>query len=128
VEEEEELSPEFIKCFTRLKWECLRTEVSLAVLQCPFPKPLLYKQLNEDLPMHHFFTTLSIQNTRHLKHYGKQEPLCAMPLDEYELMSKTQQFAFKKAIEAEQRWSKLSLHVCYVCDGCHLTKMRRKMV
>jgi hypothetical protein len=36
MEEEEELSPEFIKRFTRLKWECLRTGVSLAVLQCPF--------------------------------------------------------------------------------------------
>jgi hypothetical protein len=36
--------------------------------------------------------------------------------------------AFEKAIEAEQRWSKLSLDVYYVCDGCHLTKMSRKMV
>jgi hypothetical protein len=82
MEEEEELFPEFIKCFTRLKWECLRMGVSLAVIQYPFPKPLLYKQLNEDLSLHQIVITLSRHKTRHLKHYGKQEPLCAMPLDE----------------------------------------------
>jgi hypothetical protein len=31
-------------------------------------------------------------------------------------------------IEAEQRWSKLSLDVFHVCNGCHLTKMSRTMV
>jgi hypothetical protein len=50
IEEEEELSPEFIKRFIQLKWEC--------VLQCTFPKPLLYKQLKEDLSMHQIVTTL----------------------------------------------------------------------
>jgi hypothetical protein len=44
TDEEEELSPDFIKRYTRLKWEFLRTGVSLAVLQYPFLKPLLYKQ------------------------------------------------------------------------------------
>jgi hypothetical protein len=29
---------------------------------------------------------------------------------------------------AEQRWSKLSLDVCHVCDGCNLTKVQRVMV
>jgi hypothetical protein len=45
MDEEEELSPDFIKRYRRLKWECPRTGVSLAVLQYHFPKPLLYKQL-----------------------------------------------------------------------------------
>jgi hypothetical protein len=128
MEEEEELSPVFIKHYTRLKWECLRTVVSLAVLQYPFPIPLLYKQLKENLSLHQIIITLSGQKTRHLKKHGKQEPLCSMPLDEYELMTRTQQFAFEKAIEAEQRWLKLSLDVCHVCNGCHLTKMSRTMV
>jgi hypothetical protein len=98
------------------------------VLQYPFPTPLLYKKLNENLSLHQIVITPSRQKTRHQKKHGKQEPLCAMPLDEYELMTSTQQFAFEKAIEAEQRWSKLSLDVCHVCDGCHLTKMIRIMV
>jgi hypothetical protein len=51
-----------------------------------------------------------------------------MRLEEYELMTSTQQFAFEKTIEAEQRWSKLSLDVFPVCDGCHLTNIRRTMV
>jgi hypothetical protein len=127
MEEEEEISPEFIT-FHTVEWECLRTGVSLDVLQYPFPKPLLYKQLKENLSLHHIVTTLSIQKTRHLKQYGKQEPLCAMPLDEYELMTSSQQFDFEKAIEAEQRWSKLSLDVCHVCNRCHLTKISRMMV
>jgi hypothetical protein len=49
MDEEEELSPDFIKRYTRLKWECLITGVSISVLQYPFPKPLLYKQLKENL-------------------------------------------------------------------------------
>jgi hypothetical protein len=36
-----------------------------------------------------------------LKKHVKQEQLWATPLDEYELMNSTQQFAFEKAIEAE---------------------------
>jgi hypothetical protein len=126
--EEEEISPDFIKRYTQLKWECLRTRVSLSVLQYHFPKPLLYKQLKEKISLHQIVITLSRQKTRHLKKHGQQEPLCAIPLDEYELMTRAQQFAFEKAIEAEQRWSKLSLDVCHVCDGCHLTKMSRTMV
>jgi hypothetical protein len=98
------------------------------VLQYPFPKPLLYKQLKENLSLHQIIITLSIQKTRHLKKHGKEEPLCTMPLDEYKLMTITQQFAHEKEIEAEQRWSKLSLDVFHLCDGCHLTKMSRKMV
>jgi hypothetical protein len=43
-------------------------------------------------------------------------------------MTRAQQFTFEKAIEAEQRWSKLSLDVCHVYDGCHLTKMISTMV
>jgi hypothetical protein len=128
MDEEEELSPEFIKRYTRLKWECLRTGVSLAVFQYPYPKPLLYKQLKENLSLHQIIIALSRQKTRHLKKHGKQEPLCAISLDEYELMTNAQQFAFKKPIEAEQRWSKLSFDVCHVCDGCHLTKMSRTTV
>jgi hypothetical protein len=42
-------------------------------------------------------------------------------------VTSTQQFSFEKAIKAEQRWSKLSLDVCHVCDGWHLTKMRKTM-
>jgi hypothetical protein len=98
------------------------------VLQYHFPKPLLYKQLKKNLPLHQIVTTISRQKIRHLKKHGKQEPLCAMPLDEYELMTSTEQFSFEKAIEAEQRWSKLSLGVCHLCNGCHLTKMSRVMV
>jgi hypothetical protein len=128
MDEEKDLSPDFIKRYMRLKWECLRTGVSLDVLQYPFPKPLLNKQLKEKNSLHQIVITLSRQNTRHLKNHGEQEPLCATPLDEYELMTSAQQFAFEKAIEAEQRWSKLSLDVCHVCDGCHLNKMSRTMV
>jgi hypothetical protein len=43
-------------------------------------------------------------------------------------MTSAQHFAFEKEIEAEQRWSKLSVDICHVCDGCHLTKMSRNMV
>jgi hypothetical protein len=93
-----------------------------------FPKPQLYKQLKEDLMLHKIVTILSRQKTRLLKQYGKQEPICAMPLGEYEIITSTQKFAFEKEIEAEHIWSKLSLDVCNLCDGCHLTKMRRKMV
>jgi hypothetical protein len=46
--------------------------------------------------MHQSVTTLSRHNTRHLKQYGKQEPFCTMPLDEYELMTSTRRFALKK--------------------------------
>jgi hypothetical protein len=106
MDEEEELSPDFIKRYMRLKWECLRMGVSLAVLQYPYPKPLLYKQLKENLELHQIIITLSRQKTRHLKKHGKQEPLCAISLDEYELMTNAQQFAFEKATEAEQRWYK----------------------
>jgi hypothetical protein len=83
MDEEEELSPDFIKRYTRLKWECLREVVSLAVLQYPFPKPLLYKEFKENLSLHQIVITLSRQKTRHLKKHGKQEPLCAISLDEY---------------------------------------------
>jgi hypothetical protein len=81
MEKEEELSPEFIKHFTRLTWECLRTGVWLAVLQCHFPKPLIYKQLEEDFSMHQIVITLLRQKTRHVKKFGKQETLCDMPLE-----------------------------------------------
>jgi hypothetical protein len=128
MEEEEELSPEFIKRHTWLKWECLRTGVSLAVLQYHLPKHLLYKQQKEILLLHQIVITLSRQKMRYLKKHGKQEPLCAMPLHEYKLMTSAQQFSFEKGIEAEQRWSKLSLDVCHVCNGFHLTKMSRTMV
>jgi hypothetical protein len=80
VDREEDISPEFMKCFTRLKWECLRTGDSMAVLQYPFSKPLVYKQLKEDLMMHQIVVTISRQKTRHLKKVGKLEPLYAMPL------------------------------------------------
>jgi hypothetical protein len=82
TEEQEDLSPDFFKRYTRFKWECLRTGVSLDVLQYTFPKPLLYKQLKEKLSLHQIIITLLRQKTRHLKNHGKQEPLCAMPLDE----------------------------------------------
>jgi dTDP-4-amino-4,6-dideoxygalactose transaminase len=37
--------------------------------------------------------TLLRHKTRHLKKHGKKEPLCAMPLDEYKVMTSTQQMA-----------------------------------
>jgi hypothetical protein len=40
---------------------------------------------------------------RHLKNHGKKDPLYAIYLDEYGLMTDAQQFAFEKLIEAEQR-------------------------
>jgi hypothetical protein len=43
-------------------------------------------------------------------------------------MTSAQQFAFEKAIEAEQRWSELSLDVCHLCDDCKLIKMSWTMV
>jgi hypothetical protein len=128
TDEEEELSPNFIKHYTRLKWECLRMGVSLTGLQYHFPKPLIYKQLKENFSLQQIVITLSRQNTRHPEKHGKKGPLCTIPLDEYELMISAQHFAFEKAIEVEQRWSKLSLDVCHVCNGCHLTKMSRTIV
>jgi hypothetical protein len=74
MDREEDISPEFIICFTQLKWECLRTEVSMAVLQRPFPKPPKYKQLKEDV----MIVTLSRLKTRHLKKVGKLDPLCVL--------------------------------------------------
>jgi hypothetical protein len=100
--EDKELSPDSIKHYTQLKWECLTMGVSLAVLQYPFPKPLLCKQLKENLSLHQIIISLSRQKKKHLKKHGKQEPLCAISLDEYELMTNAQQFAFEKEIEAEQ--------------------------
>jgi hypothetical protein len=37
-EEGEDLSPDFVKKFTCLKWDCLTQGVSLAALAFPFPK------------------------------------------------------------------------------------------
>jgi hypothetical protein len=67
MDEEEELSQYFIKRYTRLKWECLRTGVPLALLHYTFPKPLLYKQLKESFALHQIVITLSRQKTSHLK-------------------------------------------------------------
>jgi hypothetical protein len=67
TDEEEELSPDFIKRYMRLKWEYLRTGVSLDVLQYPFPKPLLCKQLKEKNYLHQIVITLLRQKTIHLK-------------------------------------------------------------
>jgi hypothetical protein len=89
---EEELSPEFIKRFNWLKWEFLRTGVSLDVLQCTFPKPLIYKHLKEEFTMHQSVANLSRQKKRHLKKLEKLEPLYYIPLEEYELMTSTQHF------------------------------------
>jgi hypothetical protein len=41
-EEGEDLSPDFVKTVTHLKWECLTHGASLAALECPFPKPIIY--------------------------------------------------------------------------------------
>jgi hypothetical protein len=67
MDEEQELTPNFMQRYTRLKWECLTTGVSLAVLQHPLPKPILYKQLKENLSLHQIGIALSRQKTRHLK-------------------------------------------------------------
>jgi hypothetical protein len=75
MDEEEELTPDFMQCYTWLKWECLTTGVSLAVLQHPFPKPILYKQLKENFSLHQIVIALSRQKTKHLKKHGQQEPL-----------------------------------------------------
>jgi hypothetical protein len=45
-----------------------------------------------------------------------------MPLEEYELTTKTQHFAVEKEMKTKQRWSKLCLDVYHVCDGCNLKK------
>jgi hypothetical protein len=47
--------------------------------------------------------SLETENKTPEKH-GKQEPLCAISVDEYALMTNVQQFKFEKAIEEEQRW------------------------
>jgi hypothetical protein len=70
MDEEEELTPDVMQRYTRLKWECLTTGVSLAALQHPFPKPILYKQLKENLSLHQIVIALSRQKTRHLKKPG----------------------------------------------------------
>jgi hypothetical protein len=79
TEEEEELSPDFIKRYTWLKWECLITGVSLTVLQYPFPKNLLYKQLKENLSLHQIIITISRQKTRHLKKHGSKNHYAPYP-------------------------------------------------
>jgi hypothetical protein len=99
MDEEEELTPDFMQCYTQLKWEYLTTGVLLAVLQHPFPKPIIYKQLKENLSFHLIIIALLRQKTRHPKKHGRQEPICAISLDEYALMTNAQQFVFEKAIE-----------------------------
>jgi hypothetical protein len=50
-EEGEDLSPDFVKKFTQLTWDCLTHGVSLENLEFPFHKPYIYKKLKEDLEM-----------------------------------------------------------------------------
>jgi hypothetical protein len=40
-EEGEDLSPDFVKKFIRLKWDCVTHGVPLAALECPFLKPYI---------------------------------------------------------------------------------------
>jgi hypothetical protein len=79
-----------------------------------FPKTSPLKTAQGFFSLHQIVITLSRHKTRHQKKHGKQELLCATPLDEYELMTSAKQFAFEKALESEQRWLKLSLDVCHV--------------
>jgi hypothetical protein len=49
-EEDEDLSPDFMKKCIHLNWDCITHGVSLAALDFPFAKPYIYK-LKEDLEM-----------------------------------------------------------------------------
>jgi hypothetical protein len=49
LEEEEDLSLDFMKKFTRLKWNCITHGLSEAALECHFPKSYIYKKLQEEL-------------------------------------------------------------------------------
>jgi hypothetical protein len=55
--------------------------------------------------------TLLRKKIIHLKKCGQQNPLCSLPLDQYEALTPTEQHAFEKGIEVEKRWSKLSFDV-----------------
>jgi hypothetical protein len=63
-----------------------------------------------------------------MKRFGLQNPICSLPFDKYEALAPTEQHAVDKGIEAEQRWLKLSFDVCDICQGCHLTTMRKVLV
>jgi hypothetical protein len=60
--------------------------------------------------------------------FALQNPICSLLFDRYEALTPTEQHAFEKGIETEQRWSKLSFDVCHICQGCHLTTMRKTLV
>jgi hypothetical protein len=77
------MEPEFLKRFTRLKWECLRIGVSLEILEYSFAKPLIYKQLEEDLTMRIISDTLMRKKMNQLKKYVKQELVCTLHFDQY---------------------------------------------
>jgi hypothetical protein len=51
TEQEEGEDLDFVKTCIRLTWDCFARGVSLAALDCPFPKPYIYKNLKEDLEM-----------------------------------------------------------------------------
>jgi hypothetical protein len=53
---------------------------------------------------------------------------CSLPFDQYEALTPTEQHDFEKGIEAGQHWLKLSFDVCHICQGCHLTVMRKTLV
>jgi hypothetical protein len=66
------------------------------MLQCPFPKTLIFKQLKEDLSMRRIIDNILKHKMRHLNKVEKQEPLCDIPLEDYKSMTCTSQFAFEK--------------------------------
>jgi hypothetical protein len=51
-----------------------------------------------------------------------------LPFEQYEALTPTEQHAFEKRIEAEQRWSKLSFDVCHICQVSHLTTMWKTLL
>jgi hypothetical protein len=127
-DEGEDLIPDFVKKFTRLKWDCLTRCVSLAALECPFHKLYIYKKLKEDLDMRKIHDILMKKWKVHMKIFELQKPIGSLPFDQYETLTPTKQQAFEKERETEQRWSNQSFAVCHICQGCHLTTMQKTLV
>jgi hypothetical protein len=69
-EEDEDLSPDFMKKFICLKWDCLPHGVSLASLECPFPKPYIYEMLKEYLDMHEIYDIMLSKWRVHVRRSG----------------------------------------------------------
>jgi hypothetical protein len=55
----------------------------MAALECPFPKPMIYKKLKEDIDMRQIHDTLLRKKMINLKKFGQQNPFCSLSFEKY---------------------------------------------